>query len=137
MLRLQHLTSLRLIPWLQNSTQAPQAIPFAACYARWDQGMATGELALPVDGVHAMLQWGTRSVELGSCVMQLLKGLVPQKALAGCRAGCAPSSQVLGDTPYHNLMSWLSLTYLDHYAESLGGARGQQDEEELSLDSKL
>ena len=42
-LRIQELTSLRLLPLLRNH-QAPQTVAIGTCYARWDRGMASGKL---------------------------------------------------------------------------------------------
>ena len=77
--------------------------------------------------------------------LQLLRGQAHQKAPAGCLVGCDPSYQVLDKAcraeycfqrSVHWLLAKLMLQLTWHgYAESLGGAKSQQDEEELSLDS--
>lgn len=140
MLHIQELTSLRLLPLLRNH-QAPPTVAIGTCHARWDRGMASGKLKMLFNLKGTIV---CHSPLHGPTVLRLQMHLEHRRALAGCLAGCDPNCQVQSDLKACSSRLYLALHWKieQHalhvfFAESLGGAKGQQDEEELSLDSKL
>ena len=139
-LRIQELTSLRLLPLLCNH-QAPPTVTIGTCHARWDRGMASGKLKMLCNLKGTIVCYSPLYGPTVSCLQMHLER---RRALAGCLAGCDPNCQVQSDLT--GCSSTVDLAphqktgqhaLHDSPAESLGGAKGQQGEEELSLDSKL
>lgn len=139
-LHIQELTSLRLLPLLRNH-QAPPTVAIGTGHARWDRGMASGKLKMLFNLKGTIV---CHSPLYGPTVSSLQMHLEHRRALAGCLAGCDPNCQVQSDLTVCSSRFDLALhqkigqhALHDSFAESLGGAKGQQAEEELSLDSKL